>query len=45
MAISQLDTDMKTDSEIADLAACIGNYRKIQIILDNFLADYYKEDG
>lgn len=43
-AISQFDTDKKTDSEMADLAACIGSYRKIQILLDHFLAEYFKED-
>lgn len=44
MAISQFDTDTKTDSEMADLAACIGNYRKIRILLDHFFAENWKED-
>lgn len=44
LAISQFDTDTKTDSEMADLAAHIGNYRKIKILLDHFLEEYFKED-
>lgn len=44
MAISQFDTDTKSDSEMADLAASIGNYKKIKIILDYFIASYFQED-
>ncbi|KAK4337512.1 hypothetical protein RND71_043839 [Anisodus tanguticus] len=44
MAISQLDTDLKTDSEIADLAASVKNYKNIKSLLDDFLDSYYKED-
>ncbi|KAM7460729.1 hypothetical protein LguiB_035937 [Lonicera macranthoides] len=44
MAISQLDTDTKTDSEIADLAAVITNYHQIKSLLDDFLASSFKAD-
>jgi len=44
MAISQLDTDMKPDSEMADLAAYLKNYQKMKSLLDDFLAFYFRED-
>lgn len=44
MAISELDTDGKTDNEKLHLVQSI-QYREIRSLLDDFLEKYFKEDG
>lgn len=40
-AICQLDADTKSDAELADLATCIRNYKKIRVLLDQFFEDSF----
>ncbi|KAJ8746887.1 hypothetical protein K2173_010159 (mitochondrion) [Erythroxylum novogranatense] len=44
LAISILDIDTKTDSEIMDLAKFLKNYQKAKSLIDLFFEQYYRED-
>ena len=44
IAISELDSDTKTDIEMGNLADYLQNSTKLKTILDQFLEKYYQND-